>query len=53
MFVCYMTNFFLNLKGQNYLALDLFLDEMILALVIEDDVDFLGAVATDIRAWVK
>lgn len=26
---------------------------MVLALVIEDDVDFLGAVATDIRAWVK
>lgn len=36
-----------------YLALNLFLDEVILALVIEDDVDFLCAVATDIRAWVK
>lgn len=42
-----------HLKCQNYLALNLFLDEVILALVIEDDVDFLGAVATDVRAWVK
>lgn len=34
----------------HYLALNLFLDEVILALVIEDDVDFLGAVAADVRA---
>ncbi len=40
-------------KYQNYRARNLFLDEMILALVIEDDMDFLGAVATDIRACGK
>lgn len=34
----------------HYLALNLFLDEVILALVIEDDVDLLGAVAADVRA---
>lgn len=35
----------------HYLALDLFLDKVILSLVIEDDMDFLGAVAADVRAW--
>lgn len=40
-------------KYQNYLALNVFFDEVILALVIEDDMDFLGAVATDIRACGK
>lgn len=45
--------YFTKFIRQNYLALDLFLDEVILAFVVEDDVDFLGAVATDIRAWVK
>ena len=33
-----------------YLALYVFLDEMILTLVVEDYMDLLGAVATDIRA---
>ncbi len=40
-------------KCQNYLALNLFLDEVILPLVIENDMDFLGAVATDVRACGK
>lgn len=40
-------------KCQKYLAFNLFLDEVILALVVEDDMDFLGAVATDIRTWEK
>lgn len=43
----------LKMPEFNYLALNLFLDEVILALVIEDDMDFLCAVAADIRAWVK
>ena len=47
-----LKNIFPRLKCQHYLALNLFLDEVILALVIEDYVDFLGAVAADIRAWV-
>lgn len=42
-----------HLKCQKYLALNLFLDEVILAFVIEDDMDFFGAVATDIRTWEK
>lgn len=40
--------FFFKFKT-HYLALNLFLDEVILALVIEDDVDFLGTVAADVR----
>ena len=52
-FVYYNKYQFSHLKSQNYLALNLFLDEVILALVIEDDMDFLCAVATDIRTWVK
>lgn len=34
--------------GQTYFTLDLFLDEVVLAFVVEDDMDLLGAVATDI-----
>lgn len=36
-----------------YLAFDLFLDEMVLAFVVEDDVNLLCAVATDIRPCRK
>lgn len=38
---------------QRYLAFDLLLDEMILALVIEDNVDLLGGVAADVGACNK
>ena len=31
------------------LALDVLLDQMVLSLVVEDDVDALGAVAADVR----
>lgn len=34
----------------HYLALNIFLDEVICSLVVEDHMDFLGAVATDVRA---
>lgn len=34
----------------NYLAFNLFLDEVILAFVVKDDMDFLGAVPTNVRA---
>ena len=36
--------------AENYLALDVFLDEMVLALVVEDDVHLLGSRAADVRA---
>lgn len=32
-----------------HLALDLLLDEVVFAFVVEDDMDLLGAVTTDIR----
>lgn len=38
-------------KEKKYLAFNFLLDEMILAFVIKDDVDFLGAVATNIGTW--
>lgn len=36
-----------------YLAFNLFLDEVILSLVIENNMDFLGAVAADVRSCMK
>lgn len=33
----------------SYLAFDFFLDEVVLAFVVKDDVNLLGAVATDVR----
>lgn len=32
-----------------HLAFDFFLDEVVLAFVVEDDMNLLGAVATDVR----
>lgn len=52
-FMRIMIIMFSHLKCQNYLALYFFLDEVILALIIENDVNLLGAVATNIRACVK
>lgn len=33
-----------------YLAFNFFLNQVILSLVVKDDMNFLGAVATDVRA---
>lgn len=44
-----MDQFFFKSK-MHYLALDFFLDKVISSLVVEDDMDFLGAVAADVRA---
>lgn len=38
-------------SGKRYLALNVLLDEVVLALVVEDHVNLLGAVSTDVRPW--
>lgn len=43
-----MDIFFFKSK-MHYLALDIFLNKVIRSLVVEDDMDFLGAVAADVR----
>jgi len=50
LFIVLTRNYTLLQKLYIYLALDLLLDEVINTLVVEDDMDLFGAVATDVRA---
>lgn len=38
-------------SSKRYLAFDVLLDEVVLALVVEDHVNLLGAVSADVRPW--
>jgi hypothetical protein len=43
-----VTEFHAEEFKMSYLAFDFFLDEVVLAFIVEDDVNLLGAVATDV-----
>lgn len=47
---CYDLFIISTISYNIHLALDLLLDEVINPLVVEDDMDLFGAVATDVRA---